>query len=259
MPSLWAPDLYYDNTMSDYWTSQTWHPDGNRLPFSPTVLHGSQMEVRFARTVPTGLREDLAMFTIHYAVEAGPGLPMTSLDASDAARVETSFATKWFGNVGVEIADDWSIKEYAWRHFGADFPLDDNGFSKPGPYWRIQPAALTGTGASARLPDQLALTTTFKTGSRTHWGRIYAGGFTTAALLDSKMGHPKTTLVDLLAQSMQVHFNDIHDDARITFPLVWSAKYRGAMIIDELTVDDVFDVIRRRRAKQPSYRKTYTS
>ena len=155
---------------------------------------------------------------------------------------------------------DWSTKEIAWRHFGADFPLDKNGFSKPGPYWRVLPYTVPGAATAARLPDQLALTTTFRTASRRHWGRFYAGGFTALEVsADAQQGHARQTCVDQLALSMQGLLNDLYDDARKTWLVIWSPKYRGALTVNELSVDDTWDIIRSRRAKFPSYRKTYTA
>jgi len=259
MANLWDPVVVYDSAMASYWSEQTYLSDTQLVPLAASAVTGSRMEVHFARTVPTGLREDLAMYAICYAVEAGPGAPMSRLDTADAARVETSFAAKWNANVGFPVATDWTIKEFAWRHVGADFPLDKNGISKPGTYWRIQPSGVPGGASFARLPDQVAITVTYRTASRAHWGRTYTGGYTTNACNDSLMGHITTATVDSLALTFRDHFDDVYDDARKTWPFVWSAKYRGALSVNELSVDDTFDIIRSRRAKFPSYRKTYTS
>jgi hypothetical protein len=157
------------------------------------------------------------------------------------------------------IANDWTLKETAWRNFGADFPLDVNGFSKPGPVWRLGPTAGAGANTSARLPDQVALSCTFRTASRKHWGRFYSGGYTTAACNDVKAGHATDATVDLLAQQTRAFFVDLANDTRVTIPVIWSPKYRGALSVNEISVDDTWDVIRRRRAKFPSYRNTLTS
>lgn len=246
--------------MESYWNSQTLLGDTVKVPLAASGVTGSIMEVRFSRTVPAGLREDLAQFGFHLTVEAGPGAPMSRLDASDAARVETAFLGKWWTFINAMIANDWILKEIAWRHFGADFPLDKNGLSKPGPYWRVTPVAQAGGSTQVRVPDQLALTTTFRTASRKHWGRFYTGGWTATEFgADTQQGHAKSATCDQLALVCQTFLNDIYDDARKTWVCIWSPKYRGALSINELSVDDTWDIIRSRRAKFPSYRKTYTS
>jgi len=259
MSILWDSKVVYDSTNASYWTSQAWNPDAELVAMTPSLIKGSIFEVRWSRTVPAGVREDLAMFSFHLAVDAGPGAPMTLLDASDAARVEAAFTTSWYTPMQTSIANDWGIKEYAWRNFGADFPLDKNGFSKPGPAWRIATGPGAGLGASARLPDQVALTATFRTASRRHWGRFYSGGYTVSAMNDSELGHATDVIVDTLATSTRAFLVDLNNDTRVTNAWVWSSKYRGALSINEISVDDTWDVIRRRRAKFPSYRKTFTS
>lgn len=260
MANLWDPVIVYDSAKADYWTNQTVLDGTQLVPVSSALCTGSIMEVHYSRTVPTGVREDLAMFSFHLAVEAGPGAPMSRLDAADAQRVEDSFIATWLTAMNPKIANDWSLKEFAWRHFGADFPLDKNGLSKPGPYWRLKPVAGNNGGdSSPRMPDQVALTTTFRTASRKHWGRYYAGGFTSAALLDSLMGHATTTVVDALATGTHDWLVDINNDSRKTNLWIWSPKYLGACAVNELSVDDTWDVIRSRRAKFPTYRKTFVS
>lgn len=259
MANLWDPIIVYDSTMADYWENQTVQNDAALVPLSANLVTGSIMEVRWARTVASGVREDLAMFALHMSVEAGPGAPMSRLDATDALRVETAFLADYSGALANVIANDWSLKELAWRHFGADFPVDKNGFSKPGTYWRVTTVNQAGMQSAARLPDQVALTTTLRTASRLHWGRFYLGGLTTASLIDAQMGHATVTVVDGLATQFRQFLVNINNDTRVTNVWVWSPKYRGACSINEVSVDDTFDIIRSRRAKFPSYRKTFTS
>lgn len=259
MANLWDPVIVYDSAEASYWEAQTRLPDTQMVPLSASAVTGSYMEAKFTRTVQAGLREDMAQIGMHFSVEAGPGAPMSRLDSADALRVAGAFNSDVWQPIYGQIANDWSLKEITFRHFAADYPLDKNGLSKKGPVWYLLPVAQAGTNTNARLPDQVALTTTYRTASRKHWGRNYFGGFTTAALTDAQMGHAVTTTVDLLSGSLRAFLNDINDDARKTTMWIWSPKYRGACSVNELSVDDTFDVVRRRRAKMPSYRKTYTA
>lgn len=259
MANLYDPVIVYDSSMATYWDSQTILPDTVKVSVAADQCTGSVMEAHWARTVSSGIREDFAMTTHHFSVEAGPGAPMSRLDASDAARVEASFLDKYLGAIGSSIVTEWVLREYSWRHFSAAYPLDHNGFSKPGPVWRLQPAASSGGASSSRMPDQVALTVTYRTASRKHWGRTYQGGWATSSTTGATHGHASTAVVDSLALGAHDWLNDLYDDARKTALWIWSPKYRGALSVNEISVDDTFDVIRSRRAKFPSYRKTYTS
>lgn len=259
MANLWDPVIIYDSTESSYWEAQTVKPDTTLTPLAASGVTGTYMANVFSRQVGTGVREDYAMIGFHLGVTAGPGAPLTQFDAADATRATAAFNVNVWSNIQSVIANDWTWKESQFRHFGAAFPLDKNGLSKPGPVWRVEAAGLAGTNTSPRLPDQVALTTTYRTASRAHWGRNYYGGFTSSSLIDAQLGHATTSTVDLLATSMKGFLVDLANDARATYLWVWSPKYRGACAVDEISVDDTFDVIRSRRAKFPTYRKTYTS
>jgi hypothetical protein len=259
MANIYDPVIVHDTTTADYWNSQTKMSDTQMVPLAAALVTGSLMNVIFSRTVPAGAREDFAMMGFHFSVEAGPGAPMSRLDSADAARVENAFDAGAWQGCYTTIANDWTLKEYNWRHFGADFPQDKNGLSKNGPIWRITPIGTTGTNTSPRLPDQVAATVTYRTASRAHWGRNYWGGFTTSSVAEAQLGHILPATVDLLAGSTHTFLNNIADDARKTNMWIWSPKYRGACAVNEISVDDTWDIIRSRRAKFPTYRKTYTS
>lgn len=200
------------------------------------------------------------MVSFHHAVRPGVQGLYSTLDAADAQVVEDSFATNFFtGKWATQMTSQWQIAEYIWRNFGADNPLDQNGVSKPGPIWRIRSINAQGSASSPRLPDQDAITVTYKTGSREHWGRNYLGGLTTNNLLTTTFGHWSDATCDALATATRDFFEDLWNNARVIDTVVWSAKHRGIMGIDEVTVDNVPDIIRRRRAKGATYRKSFTS
>lgn len=257
---MWVDQVEYDSAMSEYWQSQVFDPATVLTPSPASSLRGSSLTLSFSRDVAAGLREDRAMVTLHFTVRPGTAGLGSTLDASDAQVVEDAFATDvWTGKMSAAICNTWFLEEYIWRNFGADYPLDDAGNSKPGPIWRARAVHSQGQSVAARLPDQLALTSTYKTASRRHWGRNYWGGFTTNLFQQNAFGHADTTDVDQLAGWLRAWFQNLWDNPRIIDTIVWSPKYRAMLSIDELTVDDVVDVVRRRRPKMASYRKTFTS
>lgn len=200
------------------------------------------------------------MSSWHFIQKPGPGPEGLQLSASDAATVEASFASNvWTGRMNGYTSSQWKVAEYQWRNFGADFPLGETGLSKPGPVWRVIAVDSNGLETQTRLSDSSAVTATYRTASRRHWGRNYWGGLTSNAYGATTFGRLQTTYCDAYALGLRTWFNDLYDNARIIEPVVWSAKYRGWLTVTELAVDDVPDVIRRRRAKRATYKRVYTS
>jgi hypothetical protein len=101
------------------------------------------------------------------------------------------------------------------------------------------------------LPPQVAESVTFKTVSRRHWGRIYWPAITAANSTSS--GTIGTAEVDTLANAFVACFNTCR--AANLYPVVYDHVSGTSRSVDTVQVDDLFDVIRRRRWKQPSYRK----
>lgn len=200
------------------------------------------------------------MCGLHFSVDAGPGSNMSPLNATDAGVVEAAILADFWTPLKPLIADDWTLKEVQWTHFGADFPRDKNGVCKYGPPWRVTALDQPGTGTGARLPDQVCLTSTYRTASRKHWGRNYWGGWaSTSVLSDSKLGHPAASTVDGLASSVRALLVDLNDNARSINMWVWSPVHRGALTVKQISVDDTWDVQRRRRSKSPTYRHSYSA
>lgn len=257
---MWSPTLSYDSTNSSYWQGELFSPDTTVNAVAASQLRGSIFTVAFQRAVAPGFREDKAIVSFHLAVRPGVQGLYSHLDAADAQVVEDAFATDFFtAKYAAEMTSQWSLSEYAWRNFGADFPLDKNGVSKPGPIWRIRQINAAGTASNTRLPDQDAMTVTYRTGSREHWGRNYFGGLTVGALGSTTYGHWAGTTVDNVAKYTRDWAENLWNNPRVIELVVWSAKHRGIMGIDEIVVDDVVDIQRRRRAKGTTYRKVYTS
>lgn len=252
---LYSKTVFYDSGMSSYWDTVTFETGTTKNAVDPGNFHGSMVSVQFSRSEAAGVREDLAQFDLHLAVAAGLGL-YASLDATDAATVETALDTMWT-TMKVNHSAHISLANYVWRDYGMDYPLGKTGFSKPGPVWRTTARSVAGSGAQPSLPDQVAETVTFKTPSRRHWGRIYlpnglAANTTNEARIISGA-------VDIWCGAVHTFVNDLNDNARQIDTFVWSPKYRGALGIESIQMDNTYDVIRRRRAKQTTYRKVFTS
>lgn len=257
--TLWSDAVDFDETNASYWTNEPWDPGTLLNPTPASLCKGSKMSVIFNRQVAATVSEDTAIWSLHFVMRPGTAGLSDHLNASDAAAVETAFFNQYGALIDTHLSAGWTMREVQWRNFGADFPRDPNGVSKYGPLWRVTPAGFAGAAAGARLPDQVALTVTFRTGSRQHWGRVYIGGLVTTVVDSSKFGHARDTTCNDFTLAFKTCFADVQALARQIEPVIWSAKHRGIMSIDQIVCDDVFDVIRSRRAKFATYRSVLSS
>ena len=254
---LYTAQVIYDSTNAAYWNTQSFWPGTQITAAAPSEIEGSQLTVQFNRTVEAGFDEDRAMFRVHLAVDAGPGANMVPLSAAQAAAVESNFDDAWATHLGPITALRWSLAEFTWRNFGAAYPLADDGTSKPGPIWRTTPRTSAGSGPETSIADQLAATVTYRTPSRRHWGRSYWGGLTAGAFASETSAKLADTYVTGLATGFDMWHAANANEAAVTNLWVWSTKHRGALSVTEISVDDVPDVVRRRRAKSATFRKTF--
>jgi hypothetical protein len=112
-----------------------------------------------------------------------------------------------------------------------------------------------GVGATHQAP-QVAVTSTDRTAFPRHWGRNYWPHPTAAAVLAN--GHIATSYVDALANAINTCYTSLA--AKQFFPVVVSTQVGGVperslLSVTNVQVDDVFDVIRRRRSPTTTYRK----
>lgn len=70
-------------------------------------------------------------------------------------------------------------------------------------------------------------------------------------------GRIATTSVDTLAAAWNTMFDAMNNIATNVHPVIWSSKHRGFFAITQLAIDNVPDVIRRRRAYSKTYTKVY--
>lgn len=247
--------LVYDSGKSSYWDTVTTTTGTSRTALDPNVVKGSVVQVQFNRTEPAGVRENVALFDLHLSTNAGLGAAWSPLSTTTIASVETALDAFWT-TLKVRHTPHWLLGGYVWRHFGADYPLGTTGLSKPSPIFRTTTRSVAGTSvAAAYTPDQLAQTVTFRTASRRHWGRSYMPA-ADATQVD-QYGRLTNGYCDALAGAFDTFFSTINGLAAETHAVVWSSKYRGFFSVRQLAVDNVPDVIRRRRAYAKSYTKTY--
>lgn len=220
-------------------------------------VSGSIFTVYWTRATPAATTEDRAQIGIHMSVRPGVQGLYDHLNATDAAFVEQSFSNYVWQTLKADYHSSWTLAEFAFRDFGADFPIDKNGVSKPGPIWRSSPQNQPGTATAQPVPYQDAATTTYRTASRKHWGRNYMPAPAVGAGIYTNQARFGPTFVDALALAFQNFISTLYGNSRQIQTVVWSPRYRGLLDVSQLVVDDIPDVVRRRRAKTASYRHIY--
>jgi hypothetical protein len=235
------PSVWTDDANEAYWIGQS-QLDGSQLVKPPEGTLGfSRVQLIFSRTTPAGTREDVAVTHLDWAhIDVGICAP---LSGTERGEVNTALGTFFTARVGMYHS---GIVLDRWRWF-TYLPIT----TRPGPTVSESDVNYVGT-ATGRLPDQLAITSTYRTLSRKHWGRSY-WPFNAVASLETTYGRVGTSAVDNLATSLDTLLSTNGAGGGI-HPVVASIAYHGVMNITELHVDNIWDIIRRRRAKQSSYR-----
>jgi hypothetical protein len=252
---LYTNWLQYDSGNAAYWTTVTCITGTTKLAQDPNLIHGTTVQMTWSRTTPAGVREDVALTDFHFGSSAVAG-GYSHLTSAEMGSIETLLDAMWT-TLKTNYQSHWILSGYVWRDYGADFPLGKTGLSKPGPARRITARTVAGTSAGTPLADQTSQNVTFRTASRKHWGRIYLPA-ASSGILD-QYGHIASASVDAFAAAVHTMINGANALSPAIDTFVWSAKNRGQFAINELRMDDVPDVIRRRRPKQKNYFKSYTS
>lgn len=139
----------------------------------------------------------------------------------------------------------YKLTTYNWYRVG-------EGVTKPNPAVRqlAKGTPIVGTSAGHLASPQTACSITFRTAVRRSWGRTYlpapqlsgnTAGVITTGNVDAIAGAANTLAVALAA-------NDF-------YLVVTSKKLHAALNVERVEVDDVLDVIRRRRWKSSTYKK----
>lgn len=244
----WDTDVIHDERLDAYWEKQVFITGTDVQSADPDQVGGTMVAVEFTRTTPSTTREDRAMFTLHLSGEAISGQAGVGLGNADMAAAEADLDT-WHTSFKDKIASAWTLAGYTWRDFRASNPISDKtGLSMYSPVKRTTIRSVVGTDIGIALPYQVASTITFKTGSRKHWGRSYVPGLSATAL--STNGRIGATYESAFMGAWTALYNGLFANSIATDIVVWSPKYRAIMAVRELQVDDIPDIIRRRRAKQ---------
>lgn len=206
-----------------------------------------------------GLTEDRCMTHLDLVnVTAGQLDPTWT--AGDFTAVETALDT-WQGVIGGYMPSSFHLDQYRWYRLGP-------GAVPPEPAVRITERNTPGGAAASYIPLQLAFSVTFVTGARGHWGRQYLP-LSALSLISSTTGMWGSAPITTIAGAYTALINSLA--AADFYPVVYSkakpARTTKAGIalppamartynVEKIQIDNVPDVIRRRRARANITRTT---
>lgn len=190
------------------------------------------------------LTEDVAVCTMHirkhiaFAPDVGP---ITDTERNDFTAKFTTFFNAIKGNISAAI----KLQELRYYDVPSGPGID------MGPAKKVAPLNLVGTSGGNALPPQCALSVTFKTDTRKHWGRFYLPGLTVTQI--GPAGRASSTVCTAVANAAAPLCNRSGTGANLT---VFSRLEWGDHDVSMVQVDDIVDVIRRRRFSAPTLRAT---
>jgi hypothetical protein len=239
--ALYDPKLVCSTALSSYWASQGLVAGTTVTGQSdPTLIGCAVCTIHMSRTSPVGIRDDLAAYSFHIAKVAGSDRQTPSI--ADLATIEP-FLTTWLTTIFTLTADAWSKADITYH-------LRNAAALRDGP--SVKRTALVGTGGvpTSRMPDQDSATMTIAGPSRKHWGRVYLPG-----IAQSKNDVAYGRIVGATCTAIATAGNALATSLDgASFALgTWSKIGLAFLDVYGIHVDDVWDIQRRRRAKQRSF------
>jgi len=216
--------------------------------------------LKFTRTAPSGATEDAAYVKFDIFSLGDDWIPAT-WSTGHYTQNETILNT-WWGSVKPYVSANHTLAEYRWYRMSFANPMAvDRRFNESGPPLRVTTVGVPGTDAvSSYNPFQVAMSITLKTAHRKHWGRIYLPGIAnqrvgstsrfTAAACDA-VANATNTMIGSMLGNVDFPFIPSTQADKVLAPAMLS--------ITAVQVDDVPDVVRSRRPKTTTYRKTLTA
>lgn len=219
----------------------------------PSWGEGRAAVLSFDRTFANAIAEDQAQISFEF-VNTTAGAVDNTWTTTDFTTLE-GYINTWWGAFKSNVDPGHKLATIKWYAFGPSLPLSDKGNELRGAPRRVTVVNTPGTSGGFVLPLQVAVSVTFKTALRRHWGRIYVPGCT-AVVLDSS-----ARIASAFRTTLGAATDALFDSASAAdfLPVVYSPKKRKAYSIEAVQIDDIPDVIRRRRAKRTGARTIYNS
>jgi hypothetical protein len=212
-----------------------------------TMPHWHKAVITWTRTQPSGLAEDKIQvgFDLLRNDISGPTDTWVTADFTAAEARFLTWLTSVNGYVPNYVVKD-SIRWYR-RHFN---PLTETKpFAHSGPPVRVLSVSAAAGGGGGTGPPQLAMSVTERTALPRHWGRFYLPT-DPAAITASTNGRFSSSAMTAIGNATDTLYEGLHTDHfNVCVPCTQLDKQpvRALLGVTQLAVDDIPDVIRRRR------------
>ncbi len=180
---------------------------------------------------------DTAITTHHF--EAPGAAPV----AADYAGFSTEWNTFWT-NISDRISNDIMQSEIRF------YNISPTPGQNAGEAVSVDPLDRPGAEANFRLPPQVACSVTEETPIRRRWGRFYLPGFTVASVTEN--GRVSTNVVTDIADAAEDFYQAMFAANRPM--IVLRDVDRTYQYVQSIRVDNVYDIIRRRRHSSTTVR-----
>jgi hypothetical protein len=202
-----------------------------------------KLQIAWPRTRMGDAADDVAVTTLHLLKVDGT-TPVSTWAGSDFTTVEARLAT-FLNAIRTVQVNELASPQYRW------YRVPPAG-GKAGAAVRVlTTTGLGGSHTGNALPPQVAVTVTERTNVRRRWGRMYLPGF--PVNMCSEHGSILPSACVDFANATSALYSGLYEDDLV--PVVWSPTAQAAYTVRTVQVDDLFDVIRSRRWKQPTVRE----
>lgn len=220
---------------------------------APTTLEWRRFQMVWNRTTPTGTSEDRAQVKLDLLNVTSDELDVT-WTSTDYSTVQNLLNT-WKNAIlpYMSPSQQW-VQTRAYRMKFNPLPDVTRPFAETGPPVYVTTIGGTATGTGA-VPYQIAPTVTFRTSWPKHWGRMYLPTPGTGSF--DANGRLTSTYITGVQAATATLLGGLHDAG--FYPVVPVGQldkqpFHALLGVTVVTVDDVPDVQRRRRARQVSSR-----
>lgn len=195
------------------------------------------MQVRWHRTRPSDQPIEDQLVNVMHLDFTGTPPTAAALDAVGTDWMNWSTALRTY------LSGNFSVQEIRYYELPAT----------PGPAGdpiHVQTGTLVGVGGSAAdLPPQVAATVTFQTAQRRHWGRIYIPGLAVPAVQAGRIIGDCCDQLGNKFASFVTNRKNANEGV-----LIFNRKLWTGLGVSAVSVDDIWDVQRRRRYATPLHR-----
>ena len=224
-----------------------------------------RFQLEWTPSAPTLIDEDVRVCTFHCIKLVG-GSPTPSWDPADFIAMDNAFTAWW------TTAKALCTPDVGWTRIKA-YRAGPNVLPPQEATYDAIKSAIAGSGTGG-LPPQIAISVTEKAGAKKNWGRFYFPALaekTGVSNICDTDGRPSSAATTLLADATDT----LYEAARIALtpfviyhpklaanrptgnpPVASSLPERPAeaAAVEQIQIDNVFDVIRRRRWETPTLR-----